>query len=83
MTDQRYYTGEEIHIGDRVVFCGSESSIVFVLDRAEFPPTMSPEARAWFYSENESGFMIHQDAGADIFLYQADEDLFFVSRSVS
>lgn len=81
MKDQRYYTGEEIHIGDRVAYGGCASTIVFVVDRDEFPASEPLESREWWRAEYASGFMIHQDAGADIFLDEADEDLLFISHS--
>lgn len=81
MKDQRYHSGEEVHLGDRVTFGGCPSTITFVIDRDEFPDSESPESRAWWRSEHRTGFMIHQDDGADIFLDEADEDLLFVSRS--
>jgi hypothetical protein len=81
MKDQRYYTGEEIHLGDRVTFGGCASTIVFVVDRDEFPNSETAEARDWWRTEHGSGFMVHQDAGADIFLDEADEDLLYVSRA--
>ena len=81
MKDQRYYTGEEIHIGDRVIFCGCASTIMLVIDRSEFPPESDADSRAWWRAEYGSGFWLRQDAGADIILPEADEDLFFISRS--
>ncbi len=81
MKDHRYYTGEEIHIGDRVTFGGCAATILFVVDLDEFPASEPAEGRDWWRTEYGSGFMIHQNDGADIFLAEADEDLLFVSHS--
>jgi len=79
--DQQYYSGEEIHMGDRVMFCGCPATVVFVIDRDEWPDDQSEESRDWERKENGSGFLLRQENGARIFLPEADEDLFFVSRA--
>ena len=81
--EQHYYSGEEIHIGDRVEFCGCPGVIILVIDREEWPDDQSLESRAWFRAEYGSGFVIRQDAGAEIVVDGADEDLFFVSRATN
>ncbi len=83
MKDQRYYTGEEIHIGDRVTFGGCPSTIVLVVDRDEFPPSESYASRTWWRTAHGSGFLIRQENGADIFLDGPDEDLLFLDRANS
>jgi len=83
MKHQVYYTGEEIHIGDRVTFAGCPATILLVVDREEFPAGESEESRDWWRFEQGSGFLLKQDGGADIFMDEADEDLFFISRSGS
>jgi hypothetical protein len=79
--EQRYYSGEEIHIGDRVEFCGCPASITLVIDREEWPTSEGADSRAWWRAEHRSGFVVRQDAGAEIILPEADEDLIFVSRA--
>lgn len=68
-------------MGDRVQVCGCPATVVFVIDRDEWPDDQNEESRNWERKENGSGFLLLQDAGARIFLHEADEDLFFVSRA--
>ena len=68
-------------MGDRVQFCGCPATVVFVIDRDEWPDDQSEESRAWNREQSATGFLFLQDAGARIFLPEADEDLFFVSRA--
>lgn len=79
--DQRYYSGEEIHVGDRVEFSGCPATILLVIDRDEWPSDESLESRDWWRTEYQSGFLLVQDAGARIFLPEAGEDLIFVSHA--
>jgi hypothetical protein len=79
--NQIYYTGEEIHVGDRVTFAGCPATILLVLDRDEFPAAESEASRDWWRVEHGTGFLLNQDGGANIFMDEADEDLILVSRS--
>ena len=36
--EQRYESGDEIHVGDRVRYAGDTGTIVFVIDRGEYSP---------------------------------------------
>jgi hypothetical protein len=78
--DQRYHSGEEIHIGDRVRYAGCLATIMFVIDREEWPIAESEDSRLWWRSEHKSGFLLTQDGGGRVFLPDADEDLTFTSR---
>jgi hypothetical protein len=79
--DQRYYSGEEIHIGDRVEYGGCQATIMLVVDRDEWPDDETLESRVWWRQEHGSGSLLLQGAGARIFLPKADEDLAFVSHA--
>ena len=78
--EQRYYSGEEIHIGDRVKYGGQPATVVFVIDREEWPADESVESRSWWRAEHRSGFMFISDTGARFLLPDPDEDLDFVGR---
>jgi hypothetical protein len=78
--DQRYLSGEEIHIGDRVVYARFPGTILLVVDREEWPAAQSDKSRAWWRSEHKSGFLLRQDSFGRVFFPEADEDLTFVSR---
>jgi hypothetical protein len=77
---QRYLSGEEIHIGDRVQYGQCFATILLVVDREEWPAGETEEGRQYWRTEWKSGFLLKQDPGARLFLPEADEDLTFVSR---
>jgi hypothetical protein len=74
--DQRYHSGDEIHVGDRVRYAGDTGTIVFVIDRREYSPKY-PESD---WSEYGTGFMIETPAFARVMLDEADEDLELLDR---
>lgn len=79
MKDQRYSSGEEIHIGDRVMYAGSLGVVVFVIDRAEYSSGFPAE----HWSGYGNGFMI-QDEGIGLVMFdEADEDLKLVSHAIA
>jgi hypothetical protein len=75
--DQRYKSGEEIHVGDRIRYAGDPGTIVFVIDRNEYSATF-PE-KDW--SHHGSGFMIQNPSYGLVMLNKADEDLEFLGRA--
>jgi hypothetical protein len=75
--DQRYYPGDEIHVGDRVRCAGDTGTIVFVIDRSEYS-TDYPESD---WSDYGTGFMIETPAFARVMLDEADEHLELLSRA--
>ena len=75
--EQKYDSGEEIHIGDHVNYARFPGTIVFVIDRDEF----SAEFPADNWSENGSGLMIRFETMALVMLKEADKLLEFVSRA--
>lgn len=75
--EQRYESGDEIHVGDHVRYAGDTGTIVFVIDRCEYSAAF-PE-KDW--SHYGSGFMIQTPAYALVMLDKADEDLEFLSRA--
>jgi hypothetical protein len=75
--DQRYHSGDEIHVGDRVRYAGDSGTIVFVIDRSEYSPDY-PE-RDW--AHYGTGFMIETPRYARVMLDQADEDLELLQRA--
>lgn len=68
--DQRYSTGREIHVGDRVSYNNQRGRIVFVADRGEF-------AKGYEWKDYSSGVMIEFDNGARLLLEAADDLLVF------
>ena len=66
--DQRYSTGQEIHVGDRITYNKQRGRIVFVADRGEY-------AEGYEWKDRSSGFMVEFDNGARLFLEAADEKL--------
>lgn len=74
--DQRYHTGEEIHIGDRVSCHGCIGSVVFVIDRNEFSAGFPED---WSYLG--SGFMVQNSEFGLVHLSEADEDLELLARA--
>lgn len=68
--DQRYSTGREIHVGDRVAYNKQRGRIVFVADRGEF-------AEGYEWKDRSSGIMIEFDNGARLLLDAADNLLMF------
>ena len=79
MKDQRYYTGEDIHIGDQVTYGRSPGTIVFVIDRSEY----SPEFPAEHWSHYATGFMIQCDSMGLVMLQEPDEDLELLHRATA
>jgi len=69
--DQRYNSGDEIHLGDRVSYNGQPGHIVFVIDRGEF----STEFPAHHWQSYATGFMIKFDNGALLKKDHADDHL--------
>ena len=74
--EQRYFTGEEIHGGDRVRYAGCPGTVVFVIDRGEY----SPEFPAGHWSSHGSGFMVQTSAFGLVLLLAADADLELIGR---
>lgn len=69
-----YITGEEIHIGDRVLFSGLNAVVVIVIGRREYAPGYVQAAG------DERGFVMCTDDG-QMYMYEyADEDIEFLSR---
>jgi len=64
--DQRYSTGQEIHVGDRVSYNKQRGRIVFVADRGEF-------AKGYEWKDHSSGIMIEFDNGARLLLDASDD----------
>ncbi len=77
--DQRYQSGEEIHVGDRIRYATHEGKIVLVIDRSEY----SPEFPEKDWSHYGTGFMIQNAAYGLVMLEKADEDLEFLARATS
>ena len=74
--EQRYHTGEEVHIGDRVRYAGHPGIIVFVIDRSEF----SPEFPAANWDDEKTGIMLKTEAYGLVMLQKPDEDVEFLGR---
>lgn len=74
-----YLSGEEIRIGDRILFAGESAEIVFVIGRDEFEGDFAKQ-RDWFKSEYGRGFMLTCQSMGLTMQEEADEDIAFVSR---
>lgn len=59
MQGLRYESGEEVHVGDRVEFCGCPGTVVFAIEQDEWTPEFPKEQ--WDYLEH--GFMVREDDG--------------------
>ena len=68
--DQRYSTGQEIHVGDRVSYNNQRGRIVFVADRGEFE-------KGYEWKDYSSGLMVEFDNGARLLLEAPDALLVF------
>ena len=68
---QHYFSGEEVHAGDKVRFTGLSGVIVFVNDTSEYLPGFTAEECNYM----GSGFMVRLESGELIFLKEADQDL--------
>lgn len=72
----RYISGEEVHAGDRVQYCGNYATVVFVSDGSaeEFAPGYED------YTGTERGVMVCDDDGATQFVGEPNEMLCFLDR---
>lgn len=71
-----YFTGENVHAGDRVQYRGTYATVVFVSDgeTEEFAPGYED------YTGSERGIMICDDDGQASFIGEPDEQLAFIDR---
>jgi hypothetical protein len=71
-----YFTGEEVHAGDRVQYRGSYATVVFVSngDTEEFAPGYED------YTGSERGILICDDDGQTTVVSELDEQLTFMDR---
>ncbi len=72
----RYFSGEDVHVGDRVQHRGSYATVVFVSDgeNEEFAPGYEE------HTGSDRGVIICDDDGATSFLGEPDEHLAFIDR---
>ena len=75
--EQRYHSGDEIHVGDHVRYAADRGTIVFVIDRGEY----SPEYPQSDWSHYGTGFMIETPVYARVMLDEADEDWELLARA--
>lgn len=75
--DTHYISGEEIHVGDRVLFGGHPATVVAVIARGEYEHGFVAED----WSSYDRGFLMRTDDG-QLYMYDyADEDVELVARS--
>ncbi len=72
-----YSTGEPIHAGDRVRYCGELAKVVFVTDGDESESSPGYEG----YSGYDRGVVICDDDGTTSVLSETNQELLFVSRA--
>ena len=72
-----YFSGQEIHIEDRVIYAGQSGHIAFVIDNSEYSEEFPEE----HWSDYKTGFMIKFENGGLLFLNEADEDLDLVTQA--
>ena len=76
-----YVTGEEIHVGDEVLYDEVPARVHFVIGRGEFAGGFA-EQKEWFREEYGKGVMIESESMGFLMFDEADEDLEFVRRGV-
>jgi hypothetical protein len=71
-----YFSGEDVHAGDRVQYRGTFATVVFVSDgeSEEFAPGYEE------YTGSDRGVMICDDDGTTSFIGEPDEQLAFIDR---
>lgn len=75
----KYQSGEEVQVGDRVIYGRDSGKVEFIVTEISGDPAMD-----WYLKEYPGGgFMILTDKGVRVFLQhpEDDEDLDLVSRS--
>jgi hypothetical protein len=72
----KYRQGEEIRAGDLIAYAGEPGEVVFVVRT----PTGDAVVDWYLVEHAQGGFMIDVARYGRIFLTEADEDLFFLSR---
>jgi hypothetical protein len=77
--DQRYFSGDEIHVRDQVAYNNQHGRVVVVVDRDEY----SPDFPKCAYGSERSGFMIKFENGALLFLGEPDRYLSLLARAPS
>jgi hypothetical protein len=74
-----YQSGEEIRLGDRILWAGRSGTVLFVLGLPGVPADWaSPED--WLGKPNTEGFMLDVDGAGLVFEEASDEDLEFLGR---
>ncbi|HUU93653.1 MAG TPA: hypothetical protein VM238_20875 [Phycisphaerae bacterium] len=73
----RYRTGEEVRLGDRVIYAGSPGRVVFVVGSQSFSQEFPGED--WEYLGR--GFMLETEAFGLVHPEKPDENLHFVERA--
>jgi hypothetical protein len=72
-----YFTGEEVHAGDRVQYCATYATVVFVSDGENYEYASGYED----YGGSDRGVMICDDDGTVSTLGDPDEQLAFLGRA--
>jgi len=72
-----YFSGEEVHAGDRVQYRGNFATVVFVSngEAEEFSPGYED------YTGSDRGIMVCDDDGGTTIIGEMDENLSFVDRA--
>lgn len=73
-----YSTGEEVHLGDKVLYMNRPAVVVFVIERDEFWADFVSQ-RDWYKTEFKNGIMLDTVAAGLVLKRNADE-VQFVSR---
>jgi hypothetical protein len=73
---ERYVDGQEIHVGDQVLFGGRAATVVVVLGRDEYAPDFRPDD----WTEYERGFLLRTVDGHLYMQDYADEDIKLLGR---
>jgi len=75
-----YQSGEEILLGDSILWAGNPGTVVFVLNVPGVPEYWA-SSREWFLEEYGEGFMLDVEGPGLVFQNESDEDLDLVSRN--
>ena len=76
MTASRYYDGNDVRIGDQILYAGQLGTIVCVIDTGSYS---SAYPESWSYLQE--GFMMDVAGMGLVHMNEADEDLELVARA--
>ena len=76
---KHYCDGQEIHIGDNILYNDEPAKIVFVIGWDEFEGEFADQ-KDWYKKEYKRGFMTESGSLGLVLHHEADEDMKLLSR---